>query len=97
MARLVLGGVLLLIGIVLGISPVPVGFLIVPVALYILASESRTARSGILWVRRHLPPLDKALRRVAHRLPEGVTHMIRDTDPHRDRSAAKDKPQPEAA
>jgi len=79
--RLTAGGILLPVGIVLGISPIPVGFILIPLSLYLLAGESQTARSAICWVRRHLPPMDKGLRAVAHRVPRGVMHMIRDTDP----------------
>lgn len=95
--RLTIGSLLLVVGVVVWILPVPLGFLIVAGALYLLASESETVRAGIRGVRRRLPMLDKGMRAIAHRLPRGVMHMIRDTDPHPPSRPCRGKAQAEAA
>jgi|GEM_PF-1852676 len=82
LVRLGSGAVLLPVGIVLGISPIPVGFILIPLSLYLLAGESETARRGIRWVRHHIPPLNRSMLAVAHHLPERVMQMIHDTAPH---------------
>jgi len=95
--RLTVGGILLAVGVVVWIMPIPLGFLIVAGALYLLASESETVRNGIRGVRRRLPLLDKGMRSMAHRLPRGIMHMIRDTDPHPPARLGCRKAQAEAA
>ncbi len=95
--RLTIGSLLLVVGVVVWIMPIPLGFLIVAGALYLLASESETVRTSIRGVRRRLPALDKGMRGMAHRLPRGVMHMIRDTDPHPPAGPCCRKAQAEAA
>lgn len=75
------GGTLVVAGMALAPTPIPIGFLLFAVGLYFLARGSRSARTGVKWARARLPRLSRGLNAVKPRLPAGVRRFIETTDP----------------
>lgn len=75
------GASLMLLGIVSVPSPLPVGFVLFAMGLFMMAKGSRTARRSIKHLRRRVPLFSRGLNRAKHRLPPPMRDFIEKSDP----------------
>ncbi|MEW5727559.1 MAG: PGPGW domain-containing protein [Pseudomonadota bacterium] len=80
-ALLGVGGTLVVAGIALAPTPIPIGFVLFVIGLAFLARGSRTARNGVKWARARLPRLSRGLNAIKPRVPAGVRRFIETSDP----------------
>lgn len=62
-------------------TPVPIGFVLFVLGLYMAARGSKTAQRGVTWARRVIPPLSRGLNRLKPRLPRSVRRFVERSDP----------------
>jgi len=72
---------LLLAGLIVTPMPMPVGLLMITIALAILVEDSHRVRWAVTALRRRSPTLSRQLRRARERSPRGVQGIIDRTDP----------------
>jgi Flp pilus assembly protein TadB len=75
------GLVLMVLGIASVPTPVPIGFILFAVGLYLVARGSKRARRSVKRLRRHVPPLSRGLNRLKPRMPNGMRAFIEHSDP----------------
>lgn len=75
------GCTLMVAGIASVPTPIPIGFVLFAMGLYFLARASKTARRGIKWTRRQVPPLSRGLNIIKPRLPPPMKRFIERSDP----------------
>ncbi|HVI53352.1 MAG TPA: hypothetical protein VM661_19240 [Candidatus Sulfotelmatobacter sp.] len=75
------GASLILLGIVSVPSPVPIGFVLFAMGLFMMAKGSRTARRSIKHLRRRVPLFSRGLNHAKHRLPSQMRDFIEKSDP----------------
>ncbi|MEA4839102.1 MAG: PGPGW domain-containing protein [Rhodospirillaceae bacterium] len=75
------GCILMALGIVLVPSPLPVGFVLFAVGLFLTARASRWVRRLVRQGRRMLPAFSRGLNRLKHRLPGPMRAFIEQSDP----------------
>ncbi len=80
-AMICCGCVLMALGIVLVPSPLPVGFVLFAVGLFLAARASRWVRRLVRRGRRMLPVFSRGLNRLKHRLPGPMRTFIEQSDP----------------
>jgi hypothetical protein len=93
----VAGSVILVVGIVIAPTPIPIGVVLIAIGLFMLSVESRRVRRLVRGIRGRIGGLDRALRRAEPRLPRGLAHMLHLTDPKpgpREPGAAPEVPPP---
>ena len=61
-----LGGVIVLVGLLLWITPIPAGFVLVPTGLLVLASEFHWARRVTEWIKRRTGPVGRSFEAAEH-------------------------------
>lgn len=81
LVSIVVGVVLVIVGLITWPMPIPVGFILTSVGLFLLARDSVIARNAIRRARGRWPALDRMICRVAARLPHSVRGVIRSTAP----------------
>ncbi|MDR3441092.1 PGPGW domain-containing protein [Telmatospirillum sp.] len=75
------GALLIILGILSVPTPVPIGFVLFAVGLYLLARGSKRAKRSVKDLRRLVPPLSRSLNRLKHRLPGRLQIFIERSDP----------------
>lgn len=75
------GGVLLVVGIAMVPTPIPVGLVLFAMGLYFLARGSKVARRSIKHFRRRSPRFSRGLNSLKHRLPTHLRAFIERSDP----------------
>lgn len=75
------GLVLMALGVVMAPSPLPIGFILFVVGIYLVARGSRWARRLFKATRRWVPAFSRGLNRVKHRLPRPMRSFIERSDP----------------
>ncbi|WP_170294755.1 PGPGW domain-containing protein [Roseospira navarrensis] len=80
--NIAVGSVLLVVGIIIAPTPIPIGLFLIAIGLFILTRDSERAREAVRWVRRRVGALDRGLRKVEPRLPRGIARVIHVTDPN---------------
>ncbi len=76
------GVLLILIGIPLFPTPIPLGFVLILVGFALLAGESIFLQRWIRSWRRNSASVDQRLRRVHGKVPSFIARVIERTDPH---------------
>ncbi|MCF8482249.1 MAG: hypothetical protein K9H25_17630 [Rhodospirillum sp.] len=79
--RRIVGWGLILLGMILAPTPLPLGLLLMAVGLYMVARDSATARRMIRWIRRHIPILDRGLEGLHPRVGKDMKAFIDRTHP----------------
>lgn len=72
---------IIVIGVVLSISPIPLGFILVIFGSLMLVVVNPAARPVLRAIRRKLPWLDRALDKVEDSSPDIIAGPLRDSDP----------------
>lgn len=80
--NIAVGSVLLVLGIIIAPTPIPIGVFLIAIGLFILTRDSERAREAVRWTRRRIGALDRGLRKVEPRLPRAVARVIHVTDPN---------------
>ncbi|PKU25349.1 hypothetical protein CWS72_07055 [Telmatospirillum siberiense] len=62
-------------------TPVPIGFVLFAVGLYLAARGSKRARRSVKHLRRQVPLLSRGLNSIKHRLPPRLQAFIERSDP----------------
>lgn len=93
----VAGSVILVAGIIIAPTPIPIGVVLIAIGLFMLSVESRRVRRLVRWLRGRAGAVDRALRRAEPRLPRSLAHMLHLTDPHLAEPAAVPKAPPPGA
>lgn len=75
------GASLMMLGILTVPTPVPIGFVLFAVGLYLVARGSKRARRSVKHIRRHVPLLSRGLNAIKHRLPPRLQAFIERSDP----------------
>jgi hypothetical protein len=75
------GVVLVIVGLITWPMPIPVGFILTALGVFLLARDSVIARNAIRRARERWPALDRTICRVAARLPHSARRVIRSTAP----------------
>ncbi len=75
------GSLLMLLGIVLWILPIPFGILVMALALMILIAASDRVARMVGGVRRRSPRTDRAFHGLGRRLPHPYRRILRRTEP----------------
>ena len=81
LVSIAVGVVLVIVGLITWPMPIPVGFILTTLGLFLLARDSEMARNAIRRARERWPALDRAICRVAARLPHSAQKVIRSTAP----------------
>ena len=76
--------VLIVVGVLTSISPVPLGFVLVLVGIVVLALADPHARPMLRWLRRRWPWLDRRLRGAQKKAPTAIAEPLEETDPTHD-------------
>jgi len=77
------GASLMLLGILSAPTPVPIGFVLFAMGLYMMARGSKTARRSIKHLRRRMPLFSRGLNQAKHRMPAPMRDFIEKSDPER--------------
>lgn len=80
----ILGVLLIIAGLAVAWSPIPLGILLVPIGLAMIVATSQAARSWLQRRRQHHPSLDRWLRKMEGRLPDRFSRPLRRTDADND-------------
>lgn len=75
------GLTLIMAGIALTPTPIPIGAVLVVIGLAVAARGSRTVGKGVKWMRRQVPPLSRGLNRLKPRLPRPFRRFVENSDP----------------
>jgi len=75
------GASLMLLGVISVPSPVPIGFVLFVMGLFMMAKGSRTARRTVKHLRRRMPLFSRSLNHAKHRLPSHMRDFIEKSDP----------------
>lgn len=75
------GASLMVLGVLSVPTPVPIGFVLFAMGLYLIARASKRARHSVKGLRRRVPPFSRGLNRVAHRMPKRLRVFIERSDP----------------
>ncbi len=75
------GASLMMLGVLTVPTPVPIGFVLFAVGLYLVARGSKRARRSVKHLRRHVPLLSRGLNTIKHRLPPRLQAFIEHSDP----------------
>ncbi|WP_092785655.1 PGPGW domain-containing protein [Rhodospira trueperi] len=75
------GVVLVIVGLITWPMPIPVGFILTALGVFLLARDSVIARNAIRRSRERWPALDRTICRVAAHLPHSARGVIRSTAP----------------
>lgn len=75
------GASLMVLGILTVPTPVPIGFVLFAIGLYLVARGSKWARRSVKHVRRRVPPFSRGLNRLKHRMPDHLRAFIEHSDP----------------
>lgn len=78
----VVGSVLVLSGIVLTPTPIPIGLILLTIGLALLAPYMPPVQRLVRYMRRRWPNIDTSLRRNHHRFPPVIRKTIDKTHPH---------------
>lgn len=79
----ILGAILVLAGLALSWTPVPLGILLIPVGAAMIVATSKRARQWLQRRRQRHPGLDRWLSRMEHKSPERVARPLRKTEADR--------------
>jgi flagellar biosynthesis component FlhA len=80
-AKLTLGILLILLGIMVLPLPIPLGLLSILIGLSILVSVVPAIRQWLMAARRRYRDTSSALERIKHRMPAFVRQLIDETNP----------------
>lgn len=75
------GASLMVLGMLSVPTPVPIGFVLFAVGLYLVARGSKRARRSVKHLRRQVPILSRGLNAIKHRLPPRLQTFIERSDP----------------
>ena len=75
------GASLMVLGVISVPSPIPIGFVLFVMGLFMMAKGSRTARRTVKHLRRRVPLFSRGLNRAKHRLPPHMRAFIEKSDP----------------
>jgi hypothetical protein len=81
--RQAIGWALILVGIIVTPTPVPLGLLMMAVGFYMVARDSAFARRMVRWIRRNISPMNKGLEALHPRVSKGMRAFIERTHPDR--------------
>ncbi len=76
------GSTLMILGVLSAPTPVPIGFVLFAVGLYLVARGSKRVRHSVKYFRRQVPPFSRGLNRIRHHLPPRLRAFIERSDPH---------------
>jgi hypothetical protein len=71
----------MMLGVLTVPTPVPIGFVLFAVGLYLVARGSKRARRSVKHFRRHVPLFSRGLNTIKHRLPPRLQAFIERSDP----------------
>lgn len=77
----VIGSTLVLFGLVLSVTPIPVGLVMVAVGLLLLAPYFKPIQSLVRRLRRRSDTVDRSLRKIKRRCPPVIRTAIEKTAP----------------
>jgi hypothetical protein len=80
-ATTLVGAVLVIYGVIAAISPLPLGVVVIPLGLIMIAAANPAARPLILRMRRKWRWFDFIVRKAARRSPPRFQETIEETDP----------------
>lgn len=80
-ARLAIGGLLVVAGLIMMPMPIPLGLLFILLGLSLLISVLPALRLRILALRQRFPKWSRSLQRQKRYLPAALRHLLDDTDP----------------
>ena len=72
---------LIVVGVVLTISPIPLGILLVLFGVIILALANPYARPLLKWIRSKWPWFNKSIRSAQQHSPDIISEPLKETDP----------------
>lgn len=75
------GASLMVLGALSVPTPVPIGFVLFVIGLFLVARGSKRVRRSVKHLRRRVPPFSRGLNRVKHRLPRRFHAFIERSDP----------------
>ncbi|MGP1276281.1 MAG: hypothetical protein ACQRW7_12780 [Caulobacterales bacterium] len=76
----ILGVLILIAGLAVSWSPIPLGIVLIPVGLGLLVATSQSVRNWLKRRRENNPGLDRWLRKSEDKVPERLSEPLRRTD-----------------
>ena len=77
----IVGSVLVVVGLALSVTPIPVGLVMTAVGLLLLAPYFRPIQNVVRAMRCRFAAVDKSLRSIKHRCPPVIRSAIEKTAP----------------
>ncbi|MGY6660897.1 MAG: hypothetical protein ACXIVO_01110 [Glycocaulis sp.] len=76
----IFGVVLVLAGLALSWSPIPLGIVLIPIGLAMIVATSKTARKWLHRRRENNPKFDRWMKKMEGKVPERFSKPLRRTD-----------------
>lgn len=76
----ILGILLVIAGLAVSWSPIPLGILLIPIGLAMIVATSQTARDWLHRRRENNPGFDRWMRKMEGKLPDRFSEPLRRTD-----------------
>ena len=81
----VLGAILVLAGLALSWSPIPLGIILIPIGAAMIVATSSNAQKWLRTRRKNNPKLDRWMGKMQRKAPDKVSKPLEDTVPRNNR------------